>query len=120
MADTPSSILLLRLQGVGGNVNTWGGYLNTALSTLEQASKGYQSLAVTGNAIIAWTQYQTGNIGQCAALLLTGSLASPAVMEKLTRAIAAPMTSLPEIVLLEKWFVHPMNALIEQGGAFRG
>ena len=80
MADTPSSILLLRLQGVGGNVNTWGGYLNTALSTLEQASKGYQSLAVTGNAIIAWTQYQTGNIGQCAALLLTGSLASPAVL----------------------------------------
>jgi len=78
--DTPSSILLLRLQGVGGNVNTWGGYLNTALATLEQASKGYQSLAVTGNATISWTQYQTGNIGQCAALLLMGPLTAPAVL----------------------------------------
>jgi hypothetical protein len=48
MADTPSSILLLRLQSIGSNTNLWGGYLNAALQTLERASKGYQALAVTG------------------------------------------------------------------------
>lgn len=80
MADTPSSILLLRLQSTGSNVNLWGGYLNTALQTLEQASKGYQTLVVTADATINWTQYATGNIGQCARLKLTGAIASPATL----------------------------------------
>lgn len=80
MADTPSSILLLRLQSTGSNTNLWGGYLNTALQTLEQASKGYQSLAVTGDATISWTQYATGNTGQCARLKLTGTLAAAATL----------------------------------------
>lgn len=80
MTDTPSSILLQRLQSTGSNTNLWGGYLNTNLQILEQASKGWQTLPVTGNATIAWTNYITGNIGQCAHLALTGSLTSPATL----------------------------------------
>lgn len=80
MADTPSSILLLRLQATGSNTNLWGGYLNTAMSTIEQASKGYQALAVTGDATITWTNYSTGNTGQCAVLKLTGTLAATATL----------------------------------------
>lgn len=80
MVDTPSSILLLRLQSTGSNTNLWGGYLNTAMQTLEQASKGFQTLAVTGDATITWTNYATGNIGQCAHLGLTGTLTSAAAL----------------------------------------
>lgn len=80
MTDTPSAILLLRLQSTGSNTNLWGGYLNTAMQTIEQASKGYQTLNVTGDATISWTNYATGNTGQCAHLKLTGSLTSPATL----------------------------------------
>lgn len=80
MTDTPSSILLLRLQSTGSNTNLWGGYLNTAMSTLEQASKGYQALAVTGDATISWSNYSTGNTGQIAKLKLTGTLAAVATL----------------------------------------
>lgn len=80
MADAPSAILLLRLQSTGSNTNLWGGYLNAALQMLEQASKGYQALAVTGDATIPWTNYATGNIGQCAFLKLTGTLTSAAAL----------------------------------------
>lgn len=80
MADTPSSILLLRLQSTGSNTNLWGGYLNTALSTIERASKGYQALAVTGDATISWTNYSASNDGSVAFLKLTGSLSSAATL----------------------------------------
>ncbi len=80
MADTPSSILLLRLQSVGSNTNLWGGYLNAALQTLERASKGYQVLAVTGDATIAWTNYTATNDGAVAFLKLTGSISSAAAL----------------------------------------
>lgn len=80
MADTPSSILLLRLQSVGSNTNLWGGYLNTALQTLERASKGYQALAVTGSATISWTNYLATNDGAVAFLKLTGALSSAAAL----------------------------------------
>lgn len=80
MTDTPSSILLLRLQSVGSNVNLWGGYLNAALQTLERAAKGYQSLAVTGDATISWTNYSATNDGAVASLKLTGSLSSAAAL----------------------------------------
>ncbi|MGE3336049.1 MAG: hypothetical protein AB7I36_20625 [Rhodospirillaceae bacterium] len=76
MADSPSAILLQRLQSVGSNVNLWGNYINTDLQMLEQASKGYQSLAVTGDATISWTNYATGNTGAAARLKLTGSPAA--------------------------------------------
>jgi hypothetical protein len=61
MVDTPSSILLLRLQSTGSNLNTWGGYLNTALSTSERASKGYQAYTVTGDATLTWANYSATN-----------------------------------------------------------
>jgi hypothetical protein len=80
MADQPSSILLLRLMSTGSQLNLWGGYLNTALQTLEQADKGYQALSVTGDATISWTNYSTGNTGQCAFLKLTGTLAASATL----------------------------------------
>lgn len=80
MADTPSSILLLRLQSVGSNTNLWGGYLNTAMQTLERAAKGYQALAVTGDATISWTNYSASNDGAVATLKLTGSLSSAATL----------------------------------------
>lgn len=76
MTDTASSILLLRLQSTGSNTNLWGGYLNTAMSTIERASKGYQELAVTGDATISWTNYSASNDGAVAALKLTGSPAA--------------------------------------------
>lgn len=80
MTDTPSSILLLRLQSTGSNTNLWGGYLNTALSTLERASKGYQALAVTGDATISWTNYSASNTGAVALLKLTGTLVAGATL----------------------------------------
>ena len=73
MADSPSPVLQLRIQSVGSNVNLWGGYINTDLAMLEQASKGYQSLVVTGDATVNWTNYATGNTGAAARLKLTGS-----------------------------------------------
>lgn len=80
MTDSPSSILLLRLQSTGSNTNLWGGYINTALSTLEQAAKGYQSQALTVDVTISWTNYATGNVGQAAVLKLTGTLAAAITM----------------------------------------
>ena len=74
MADTASAILLQRIQSVGSNVNLWGGYINTNLQMLEQASKGYQTLAVTGDATISWTNYTLANSGSCAFLKLTGTV----------------------------------------------
>ncbi len=76
MADSPSPVLQLRIQSVGSNVNLWGGYINTDLAMIEQAAKGYQSLAVTGDATISWTNYATGNTGAAARLKLTGSPAA--------------------------------------------
>lgn len=80
MADTPSSILLLRLQSTGSNTNLWGGYLNTIFSTQERATKGYQALAVTGDATISWANYSASNTGAVARLRLTGSLSSAATL----------------------------------------
>ena len=80
MTDTPSPIELLRLMSVGSSVNLWGGYLNTALQTLERASKGYQALAVTGDATISWTNYSAANDGSVAFLNLTGPISSPATL----------------------------------------
>ena len=61
MADTPSSILLLRLQSTGSNTNLWGGYLNTAMQTQERATKGYQAYTVTGDATVSWSNYSASN-----------------------------------------------------------
>lgn len=76
MADTASAILLLRLQATGSNVNLWGGYLNTALQMLEQASKGYQAQALTGDVTVSWSNYTTANVGSVAVLKQTGALSA--------------------------------------------
>lgn len=73
MTDTPSTVLLTREQSTGSNVNLWGPNLITTQRQTEQAMKGIQSYAVTGDATIPWTNYATGNIGQCAVLKLTGT-----------------------------------------------
>ena len=80
MTDSASSILLQRIQSVGSNVNLWGGYVNNNLETLERASKGYQALAVTGDATVSWTNYSASNTGAVARLKLTGSLAASATL----------------------------------------
>jgi hypothetical protein len=61
MADTASSILLLRLQGTGDNINLWGGYLNTALETLERGQRGYEAVTVNGDSTVSWTNYSASN-----------------------------------------------------------
>lgn len=68
------------VQSVGSNVNLWGGYINTDLQIIEQAAKGYQSLAVSGDATVSWTNYVTGNTGAAARLKLTGSPAAPCTL----------------------------------------
>ena len=50
------------------------------MQMIEQASKGYQALAVTGNATITWTNYTTANPGECGFLKLTGTLSSAATL----------------------------------------
>ncbi len=80
MTDTASTILLTREQSTGSNTNLWGGYLITTQRQTEQAAKGYQALAVTGDATISWTNYTTGNTGQAAHLKLTGTLSSAATL----------------------------------------
>lgn len=80
MTDTPSSILLLRLQSLGSNTNLWGGYLNVAMQMLEQAAKGYQSYALTVDVTISWANYTLGNTGACAVLKLTGTLVAALTM----------------------------------------
>lgn len=80
MTDNPSPILLMREQSTGSNTNLWGGYVITDLRMLEQAAKGYQTLSVTGDATISWTNYITGNTGQCARLKLTGALTANATL----------------------------------------
>lgn len=81
MTDTASSRYGLRQQSQGSNTNSWGDdKLNEALRLLDRGSKGYQALAVTGDATLSWTNYIATNDGQCAVLKLTGSLSSVAAI----------------------------------------
>jgi hypothetical protein len=50
------------------------------LQTIEQANKGYQALAVTGDATISWTNYSTGNSLQYGFVKLTGTLSASATL----------------------------------------
>lgn len=78
MVDSPSTILLVRLQGTGGNTNLWGGYLNTALSTLERGSDGYQAYTINGDSTISWTNYSASNDAAVANLKLVIGTATAA------------------------------------------
>lgn len=42
-------------------------------------------------------------------------VAPDAIKEKVRGAIKDPANSLADLMLLESWFVHPMNTLIEKG-----
>ncbi len=79
MTDTATSRYKARQQSQGSNTNTWGDdKLNEVLRLLDRGSKGYQALAMNGDATLSWTNYAATNDGQCAILKLTGSLSSPA------------------------------------------
>lgn len=79
MVDTATSRYGARKQSLGSNVNTWGDTkLNDVLDLLDRGSKGYQSVAMTGDTTLTWTNYATSNQGQVKTLKLTGSLSSPA------------------------------------------
>lgn len=77
MVDTPSARYGAREQSLGSNVNTWGETkLNQVIDLLDRGSKGYQSLTVTGDATITWTNYVATNDGQVATLVLSGTPAA--------------------------------------------
>lgn len=79
MTDSATSRLKLRQQSQGSNVNTWGDdKLNEVLRVIDRAMHGVQSLAVTGDTTLSWTNYVATNDGQVAWLTLTGSLSSAA------------------------------------------
>ena len=78
---TPSDRYRVELQAQGANVNTWGDTrLNNALSTFDRGSKGYSSIALTGNVTWTWTQYIATNTGQVKNVKFTGSLTSTATV----------------------------------------
>ncbi len=76
MADTADSILLIRLQETGANLNIWGGYLNTALQTMTRADKGYQEYTVNGDATISWSNFSASNDLSVANVKLVAGTAS--------------------------------------------
>src|SRR5688572_5025973 len=79
MTDTATSRFGARQQSQGSNTNTWGDdKLNEVLRLFDRGSKGIQSLAMTGDTTLSWTSYVATNDGQCAILILTGSLSTAA------------------------------------------
>lgn len=81
MTDTPTPRYGGRQQSQGSNTNTWGDdKLNELFRLFDRGSKGVQSLAITGDTVLSWTNYIATNDGQVAVLTLTGSLSSPAAL----------------------------------------
>ncbi len=81
MADTATARYKARQQAQGSNVNTWGDdKLNEVLRLFDSGSKGVQTMVMTGDTTLSWSNYVASNIGQCAVLVLTGSLSSAAAM----------------------------------------
>ena len=80
MTSTPTDRIRLEQQGLGENLNTWGDdKLNQVLRKLDQATKGYISIALTGNYTLTTASYiETTDEAANAVLKLTGSLASGA------------------------------------------
>ena len=79
MTDTATDRLGLRQQSQGSNTNTWGDdKLNEALRLVDRAMHGVQSLTLTGDTTLSWSNYVATNDGQVAWLTLTGSLSSVA------------------------------------------
>ncbi|MDX2143023.1 MAG: hypothetical protein SFV19_06690 [Rhodospirillaceae bacterium] len=79
MVDTATARFGARKQSLGSNVNTWGDTkLNDVLDLFDRGAKGYQSIAMTGDATLSWTNYAAANQGQVQTVKLTGSLAAAA------------------------------------------
>jgi hypothetical protein len=79
MTDTATNRYKARQQSQGSNTNTWGDdKLNEVLRLLDRGSKGYESIAMTGDTTLSWSNYVATNSGQVAILKLTGSLSSAA------------------------------------------
>jgi len=79
MTDSATSRYGARQQSQGSNTNTWGDdKLNEALRLFDRGSKGVQAIAMTGDQTLSWSNYAATNTGQCAVLVLTGSLSTAA------------------------------------------
>lgn len=79
MTDTATSRYKARQQSQGSNTNTWGDdKLNEAFRLYDRGSKGYEAIAMTGDATLSWTNFIATNSGQIANAKLTGSLSSAA------------------------------------------
>lgn len=79
MTDSATSRYGARKQSLGSNVNTWGDTkLNDVIDLIDRGSKGYQSVTMTGDTTLTWTNYATTNQGQVQTLKLAGSLSSAA------------------------------------------
>ena len=79
MTDTATARYGARQQSQGSNTNTWGDdKLNEVLRLFDRGSKGYQSLVLSGDTTLTWSNYVATNTGQCAVLVLTGSLSAAA------------------------------------------
>ena len=73
MANTTSASLKLTVQATGGNSGTWGQITNTNLLVLEQAIGGFESVAITSGATLAFTGGALSN-GKNQVLKLTGTI----------------------------------------------
>jgi hypothetical protein len=81
MTDAATARYGARQQSQGSNTNTWGDdKLNEVLRLFDRGSKGVQTLVMTGDQTLSWSNYVATNTGQCAVLLLTGSLSSAAAL----------------------------------------
>lgn len=77
MADTATTRFGARKQSLGSNVNTWGDTkLNDVFDLFDRGTKGYEAIALTGDATLTWTSYATTNSGQVQTIKFTGSLSS--------------------------------------------
>ena len=74
MADTYSTNKNYRLQTTGGNINTWGIYLNTVLTQIDANLGSVLSLNVGGNSNITLTSTQTQNLIHDLTGTLTGNI----------------------------------------------
>lgn len=81
MTDSATSRYGARQQSQGSNTNSWGDdKLNEVLRLFDRGSKGVATIAMTGDQTLTWTNYGATNIGQCAVMLLTGSLSAAAAL----------------------------------------
>jgi hypothetical protein len=72
MTDTPSTGLRLRDQESGTNLNIWGDYTDSNLAVLDRRLTAAQTITVTGNTTVTFTDYDTSSQYIVSTLKLTG------------------------------------------------